>query len=119
MLVTGDLAYHGKTKEFERANQWFDEVRDRVGLAVAVLSEIHPALELDPEDRYAASIHGKVQKYSSELRKGLADAAALLGVYPNALTTCSQGKAETIAFLVVKECLAESDWKRWASNCRS
>jgi len=32
LLVTGDIAYHGKTKEFERANQWFDEVRNSVGL---------------------------------------------------------------------------------------
>ena len=32
MLVTGDLAYNGLTKELERADQWFDEVRKRIGL---------------------------------------------------------------------------------------
>jgi predicted phosphodiesterase len=34
MLVTGDLAYHGLTKEFERAEKWFDEVRAKIGLPV-------------------------------------------------------------------------------------
>jgi 3',5'-cyclic AMP phosphodiesterase CpdA len=32
MLVTGDLAYHGETKEFERAEKWFDEVRAKIQL---------------------------------------------------------------------------------------
>ena len=37
--------------------------------AVEVLSEIDPQFELPTEERYAASIHGKTPKYSSDLRQ--------------------------------------------------
>lgn len=29
ILVTGDVAYHGRTEEFERAKSWFEEVRSK------------------------------------------------------------------------------------------
>src|SRR5690606_27892149 len=48
-------------------------------LAVTVLKEPDPAFELPAEERYVASIHGKVLKYSQELRKGIAEGLAILG----------------------------------------
>lgn len=30
IFITGDIAYHGKTAEFERAKEWFEEVRQKV-----------------------------------------------------------------------------------------
>jgi 3',5'-cyclic AMP phosphodiesterase CpdA len=33
MLVTGDVAFRGLAKEFERADQWFDDVRKQIGLS--------------------------------------------------------------------------------------
>ena len=72
-------------------------------LAVTVLKEPDPAFELPSEERYAASIHGKVLDYSHVLRKGIAEGLAILGSQPDACSNCSQGKAETTCVLVIRE----------------
>lgn len=84
-------------------------------LAVSVLKEPNPAFELPAEERYAASIHGKVQKCSNELRKGIAEGLANLGSQPEVCTNCSQGKAEAICVLVIRELLTDADWVLWGS----
>ena len=83
--------------------------------AVAVLGERDPKFDLPVEERFAASIRGKVLQYSSSLRKGIAETLALLGSRPNALSSCTQGKAELAATLTVRELLKEADWGKWAS----
>lgn len=82
---------------------------------VSVLSERDPQFELPPDDRFAACIHGKVLAHSRLLRNGLAECLALLGSNPQALSSCSLGKAETTAILAVREILANADWEVWAS----
>ena len=84
-------------------------------LAVTVLKEPDPAFELPAEERYAASIHGKVLKYSHVLRKGIAEGLAILGSQPEACGNCSQGKAEATCLLVIRELLADADWVSWGS----
>lgn len=84
-------------------------------VAVVVLREQDPKFELPPNERYAASIHGKVLTHSHLLRRGLTESLALLGSHPKALTSCSPGKAETTAVLAVREILADADWVLWAS----
>src|SRR5687768_6296493 len=77
----------GKWEVAQRKEAWkalgprvFDEFLDRFrAVAVEVLSERDPQFELEPEQRFAADIHGKVRKYSHSLRKGLAETLALLG----------------------------------------
>lgn len=49
--------------------------------AVKVLSELDPQFELPPEERYAASIHGKVLNHSSDLRKGSRSGSAIWGYF--------------------------------------
>jgi len=94
----------------------FDEHLDRLKkVAVSVLREQDPQFELSPDERYAASIHGKVLTHSHLLRNGLAESLALLGSHLKALTSCSFGKAEATAVLVVREILADADWVLWAS----
>jgi hypothetical protein len=94
----------------------FDEHLDRVReVAVAVLREQDPALEMPPEERYAAGIRGKALAHSRLLRKGLAESLALIGSHPIALKSSSFGKAETTARLAVRETLAGADWERWVS----
>jgi hypothetical protein len=94
----------------------FDEHLDRLkDAAVSVLRERDPKFELPPEERYAASIHGKVLRHSHVLRQGLAESLALIGSHPKGLTSCSFGKADATAVLAVREILAESDWVLWAS----
>lgn len=94
----------------------FDDLLDRFRrAAILVLSERDPQFDLMPEERYAASIHGKVLAHSRHLRNSLAESLALLGSHPKALTSCSLGKAEATAVLAVRHILAGADWMRWAS----
>jgi len=89
---------------------------DRIrSVATEVLTEIDPQFELEPSERFASAIHGKVLKHSKLLRNGLAETLALLGSDPQALTSCSTGKAEGTAVLAVREILKDADWLRWAS----
>jgi hypothetical protein len=83
--------------------------------AVAVLSERDPKFDLKSDERFAASIHGKVLKHSQQLREGLAEGLALLGSYPKALNNCSSGKPETIAVLTIREIFEKADWVLWGS----
>ena len=93
----------------------FDEHLARLKeAAVSVLSERDPKFELPSENRYAALVYGKVRSYSQLLRNGLAESLALLSSHPQALTSCSSCRAETIAILAVRELLEEADWLRWA-----
>ncbi len=83
--------------------------------AVEVLTEVDSQFELPVEDRYAASIYGKVLKHSSGLRKGLAETLALLGNYGNVLTNCSPHKQEDTAILTIREVFQRADWRLWGS----
>ncbi len=94
----------------------FDEYLERLkDVAVSVLREKDPQFELPSEERYAASIHGKVLLHSRILRNGLAETLALLGSHPKALTSCSVGKAEAVAVMAVRAILDDADWVLWAS----
>lgn len=84
-------------------------------LAISVLKETDPAFELPVEERYAASIHGKVLKCSQVLREGIAEGLAILGSQPDACANCSQAKAEATCVLVIRELLTDADWILWGS----
>ncbi|ELA7286597.1 hypothetical protein Q9885_001694 [Vibrio parahaemolyticus] len=84
-------------------------------LAISVLKEPDPAFELPVEERYAASVHGKIMKYSSVLRKGIAEGLAMLGCQPELCINCSQGKAEITSLLTIRELLTDADWVLWGS----
>lgn len=114
---------NGVWKVLNRAELWMllgarilDQDLDRFrSLAVDVLKEPDPAFELPPEERYAASIHGKVLKRSHELRKGIAEGLAILGSQPGACVYCSPGKAEETSVLAIHELLTNADWVLWGS----
>ncbi|WP_300319587.1 hypothetical protein [Idiomarina sp.] len=84
-------------------------------MAVSVLGERDPKFDLPKEDRFAASVHGKVLTHSQFIRKGIAETLALLGSRPMSLTSCSDRKAESTAVLVVRDLLYKASWDRWAS----
>lgn len=97
-------------------NRITDDDLDRFeATAISVLGERDPKFDLPKEERFAASVHGKELGYSQLLRKGLAETLALVGSRPQALSSCSQGKAETTSILVVQSLLNEASWERWAS----
>lgn len=52
-------------------------------IAHLVLSEDDPSLDLPPEQRMFASIHGKVREISSALRDSISETIVLLSVYGN------------------------------------
>ncbi|MCK5343157.1 MAG: hypothetical protein KAR20_07125, partial [Candidatus Heimdallarchaeota archaeon] len=112
---------NGRWRVNERKALWqalgaslFDDNLDRFGqCAVSVLTELDPQFDLPVEERYLASIHGKVLKHSPELRQGLAESLALLGSQPDALTNCSQNRPAITAILAVREIFDKADWVLW------
>ena len=84
-------------------------------LAVSALTEPDPAFELPAEERYRASILGKVLERSQDLRKGIADGLAIASSKLDACGNCSYGKVETTCLLAVREILSDADWVRWGS----
>jgi hypothetical protein len=94
----------------------FDKDLDNFKTSVVyVLTERDPQFDLPIEDRFAALIHGKTLKNSSQLRKGMAESLAVLGNRSKSLTNCSLNKPEFVATLAVREILKDADWVLWGS----
>ena len=118
---------NGRWQVMDRKGMWqalggrvFDDTLDALKqCAITVLSEHDPRFELPPDERYAANIYGKILKYSTGLRKGLAETLALLGTDPDALTNFSQQhqgwKPKDTANLAVREIFENADWVLWGS----
>ena len=118
---------NGKWQVMDRKGMWqalggrvFDDTLDALKqCAVTVLSERDPQFDLSPDKRYAANIYGKVLKYSTRLREGLAETLALLGTNPGALTHFSPQhpgwKPKDTATLAVREIFENADWVLWGS----
>jgi len=97
-------------------NRITDEDLDRfLETARDVLGECNPVFDLSKENRFAANIYGKIPKHSALIRKGIAETLALMGSRPQALASCSTGKAAGTARRVVHQLLHKADWKVWAS----
>lgn len=110
-LVKDKISFLSKYASF-----FYDSHLDSIKtIALKVLSEINPMFDLKPEDRLVAAIHGKTQKYSPELRKGISETLAFLGVHGSKLINCTQHKPEITATLAIRELFKEADWKLWAS----
>lgn len=83
--------------------------------AVSILKEPDPVFELPPEERYAASIYGKVMNFSHEIRKGVAEGLAILGNYSDACINCSSRKAKETSAFAIRKILFDADWNIWGS----
>src|ERR1700754_355604 len=113
----------GKWQITNRLEAWkelgprlFDEHLTRFKqIAITVLRESDPQFELPPDRRFAASLYGKVPKHSHAIRKGLAETLALMGSYPEYLTSCSHGKVEATVRSTVSKIFEKTDWVMWAS----
>lgn len=57
------------------------ELDDFLSLAEIVLSESDPALELPEDQRWAASVYGKVREHSAALRESVSETLVVLAVY--------------------------------------
>lgn len=84
-------------------------------LAISILKEPDPAFELPSDERYAARVHGKTPSFSPAIRQGIAEGLAILGTLPEYCSNCSQGNAETTAFLAIREIFDGAEWRLWGS----
>lgn len=115
--------HNGQWKVTDRLTLWEsvgpllrDDLLDNFAkLAVQVLPEIDPKLELETDQRFAAELFGRKRTYSKRIRKGVAETLALLGAKSEALKTCTIGKPESVAYNVVNKLLRESCPACWAS----
>ena len=114
---------NGIWKVIDRAELWsqlgsriLDQNLERFKfLALSILKKPNPAFELPAEERYVASIHGKVLKYSDVLRQGIAEGLAILANMSNACSNCSQGRVEIICSEILRTILSDADWVLWGS----
>ena len=85
--------------------------------ALQVLSEYDPKYDLEPNERYAAVIHGKVMNHSDFLRRGIVETLTLLAVSgKDAQVLLANPQEFCNAF--VRALLTGKDWTRWASLSR-
>ena len=87
-------------------------------LAIRVFSESDPVLELDSDVRWRAGLLGVRKRYSSALRRGIAESLALMGSTGQSAFGTSR-KPSDIARLVVRRVFAaanaDSTYKLWTS----
>ncbi|MEJ1383063.1 MAG: hypothetical protein RPV21_01625 [Candidatus Sedimenticola sp. (ex Thyasira tokunagai)] len=121
---TGHIEFHEGRWKIEDRQDSLREFGERIfdahldtfkDCAVEVLREIDPQFDLEPDERYAATIHGKVLSHSQTLREGIANTVAILGTQGDALPNCSSQKPEATAVLVVRELFEEASWQLWGS----
>ncbi len=85
-------------------------------LAIEVLSEDNPALELPPEERFMAAVKGKAWRFSSALRRGIAEILALGATREEESCRGTELRFAARAASIVQRVLpANCGWKRWAS----
>lgn len=85
-------------------------------ISIKILSSIDPKFDLKPEERFGASIYGKVLSHSPSIRKGFSEGLALISTKKELLVNCPSNYGEYIANAVVKEIFKSSDWMLWAST---
>lgn len=83
-------------------------------ISIDVLSEIDPQLELPAVDRWSAAINGKRLQHSNNLREGLAESIAWLGINGDMLANCSDNR-RYVALLVIRKIFSNASWQLWGS----
>lgn len=111
-----------------REDAWYllgDKVTDSqldrfAEMAILVLQEDSPALELETEKRWMASIYGKRRSISEALRKSLAETLALMTACPTEEHSEPDARFKAIVQRVINAVLPKaSSWQRWASLGRN
>jgi hypothetical protein len=103
------------TRQFVTA----EHLRRLKDCSVEVLGDIDPSLDLEPNQRWAAGAFGKTPRWSGALRRGLADALALLATRPGdvALQGAGTGQAysDSVVRIVLDKANSEPSGHLWAS----
>jgi hypothetical protein len=85
-------------------------------ISIKILSTLDPKFDLKPEERFCASVYGKILPHSPSIRNGLAEGLALISTKKESLVNCSSNYGEYIANAVVREVFNSSNWMLWAST---
>jgi hypothetical protein len=94
-----------------------DDLQRFERVAIDILSELDPAFELPPEQRYAASIYGKVLTRSGHLRNGVTETLALMATLSSDISFTVNKTGEAVAHSTVWQLLeqAKNNTALWAS----
>lgn len=93
-----------------------DQLRQFRDLAILVLEEDNPALELEPDQRWMANVYGKRHSMSGELRKSLVETLAIMATCPTVKHPSPGNRFTATIEQIVDTVLPEKcEWKRWAS----
>jgi hypothetical protein len=94
-----------------------DDLQRVERVAIDTLSELDPAFELPPEQRYTASIYGKVPTRSGHLRNGVAETLALMATLSSEISFTPNRTSEAVAHKIVWQLLeqAKDNATLWAS----
>lgn len=84
-------------------------------IAIAILSETNPRLNIPTDQRHLASLRGKKEKYSESIRRGVAETLAILSFNKEVMQNCSLGKVDNSIYYVIHNVLNNKDWKLWES----
>ena len=92
-----------------------DDLQRFKNAVLKVLGSINSALDLEPEKRWAAALHGKEPIYSKTIREGIAQTLVLIAVFGDDAQLPVSTTAQTRVDNVVWELLQDADWKLWHS----
>jgi hypothetical protein len=85
-------------------------------IAVEVLSEDNPALDLPPAERFMAAVKGKKWQFSQSLRRGIAEILALGATRHDESNIATELEFSARATSIISQILPDNcGWKRWAS----
>lgn len=97
-----------------------NDIERFLDLALVVLSEDDPSLDLEPEQRGFAGIYGKTRKISGALREAVGEMLVLLSLYGNRLFGARISGIETRIEHLVTRLLRDDDgaWMRQRDDLR-
>jgi hypothetical protein len=84
-------------------------------VALGVLGTVNPVFELEPDERWKASIYGKEVQHSEWLREGIAQTLVLIAVFGEQASIQTNTAPQTWVDTVVKELLHQANWQKWSS----
>ncbi|MEZ8405428.1 hypothetical protein CWO23_00800 [Vibrio splendidus] len=91
-----------------------EHLRDFKKVFITLYSTPDPSLELEPKERFAATIYGKEFPYSKLLSTSLIDSLMLIELHQEALSSISLQLCSSFVSNTIKELLFSADWKVWA-----
>lgn len=96
-----------------------DDMKRFETIVEMVIAEGDPALDLPRDERWRASIDGTTRRYSGNIRRGVAQSLALLGIYGSNLTLSGGALGSDFANHLVRRLLewasADRTGKAWQS----